>query len=918
MRERANVAMRDKVWKVALPVLWPAVAALMLLGGLWALFGTARPAAADGPWYVDGAMGDDGNDCLAPGSACATVGAALGKAASGDTIYVAAGTYSETITMTQAAEVIGAGPGETVLTSGGTSVVTVDDGEGTAFSARLEGVTVAGAQGYEGGIVNHENLVVAESVVEDNNYFGIWNFDTGTVEVSESTLRGNGDAALFNDGGVATLTGVTVNGNVGGTVVHTQGGGDTSLTNVTVSGNNTGDGSGTAVVNTSGATTSLLNSTVADNSGGGVVDYSSGLTLQNTVLADNGGANCWTAVTSLGHNLEDGDSCSLDAAGDLTNTVAMLEPLAENGGATLTQALAEGSPAIDAGDNGACPATDQRGQARPVDGDDDGPADCDIGAFEYAELGVESVEISAPATALVDTSVTFLAVISPETANRPITYTWTADGQTTVTYTATGSTDSVTFTWGSPGVRNVSVTAANSLGQSSDSAQVDVQEGVQGVTGVAISGPTSGNPGEAMTFTAEAEPADATLPVTYTWQIDGQDPVTDVGGLSDQVVLSWPEEGAYTLAVTATNAAGSASDVHSVDVTAWYVDAVDGDDGNDCQTPTSACETIQAALDRAPSGALVNVAAGTYSESVSIAQAVGLVGAGAGETVLTAGSGAVVSTDDGRGTQAEIRLEGMTIEEGAAGGIINRENLLVMGSVIQNNGGYGIHNYGAIDVRGSTIRGNTASSGAALMNRGGVATLEGVTVSGNASDSSTIHTQEGATSLTNVTVSGNDTGDGTGTAVAAGPDATVAIFSSSIVENLGGGVANYGTLLTLQNTVLAGNGGDNCWTAVTSLGHNLEDGDTCALDGDGDLSDTDPLLGPLADNGGPTLTHLPDPGSPAIDAGDSGACPETDQRGEARPFDGDRDGTAVCDIGSVEVSSIDLHVILLPAVVRSW
>lgn len=87
--------------------------------------------------------------------------------------------------------------------------------------------------------------------------------------------------------------------------------------------------------------------------------------------------------------LEDGDTCDLDPVlNDLINTNPLLAPLADNGGPTLTHALLTGSPAIDSGPNAAavCPATDQRGAPRPMDGDGDGQAVCDIGAFEYGAL----------------------------------------------------------------------------------------------------------------------------------------------------------------------------------------------------------------------------------------------------------------------------------------------------------------------------------------------------------------------------------------------------------------------------------------------------------------------------------------------------------------------------------------------------
>jgi hypothetical protein len=91
--------------------------------------------------------------------------------------------------------------------------------------------------------------------------------------------------------------------------------------------------------------------------------------------------------------------------------------------------------------------------------------------------------------------------------------------------------------------------------------------------------------------------------------------------------------------------------------------------------------------------------------------------------------------------------------------------------------------------------------------------------------------------------------------------------------------------------------GSNCFGAIIDGGHNISSDASCHFTAPGSLNDTDPLLGPLADYGGPTPTMALLAGSPAIDAADPAACPPTDQRGRPRPFG------AGCDIGAFESSS---------------
>src|SRR5438105_15409294 len=104
-----------------------------------------------------------------------------------------------------------------------------------------------------------------------------------------------------------------------------------------------------------------------------------------------------------------------------------------------------------------------------------------------------------------------------------------------------------------------------------------------------------------------------------------------------------------------------------------------------------------------------------------------------------------------------------------------------------------------------------------------------------------------------------------------------------------------------MNTIIAGNttskGPGDCNVQamiIESTGHNLDSDGSCFLTATGDLPKRDPLLGPLADNGGPSETQALLPGSPAIDAGAADGCPQHDQRGIARPQG------AGCDMGAYE------------------
>ncbi|MSP12402.1 MAG: hypothetical protein EXR62_05530 [Chloroflexi bacterium] len=204
--------------------------------------------------------------------------------------------------------------------------------------------------------------------VEKGNYTALQDAvaDHNCTTISRSlTLQGTGTGSTI------------VDGNRAGTVISITAGSLVTISDVTIQNGKATNGGGLFI---KGILT-LINSTIVSNTasaGGGIITGKfARVTLKNTLLANTGG-NCFGPFSSAGHNLSSDATCTdFIATGDITNTNPLLGPLQANGGATLTQALLPGSPAIDAGDDKECPVTDQRGIKRPQGGY------CDIGAYEY-------------------------------------------------------------------------------------------------------------------------------------------------------------------------------------------------------------------------------------------------------------------------------------------------------------------------------------------------------------------------------------------------------------------------------------------------------------------------------------------------------------------------------------------------------
>jgi CSLREA domain-containing protein len=286
--------------------------------------------------------------------------------------------------------------GNRAETSGGaistTGLTTVT---GTTFSENRAG-------GSGGGIlVNGARLEVTAStfdrnVAEATSGGGILNLG-GTLIVTTSTFTGNealiGGGLISTNGGALELTASTFIGNeaeASGGGVFTDGD-SAAIANSTFFDNSADEGGG--LVNNSPLT--VTNSTFAGNSattGGAIVDgVFNTTTLRNTIVATStSGGNCAGTITDGGGNLDDGTTCGFSDPTSQSSANAGLDPAGpqNTGGPTRTIALVTGSDGIDRGVNAVCAAApvnnvDQRGAARPFDGDGDATATCDVGAFEF-------------------------------------------------------------------------------------------------------------------------------------------------------------------------------------------------------------------------------------------------------------------------------------------------------------------------------------------------------------------------------------------------------------------------------------------------------------------------------------------------------------------------------------------------------
>ncbi|MGO9463201.1 MAG: Ig-like domain repeat protein, partial [Isosphaeraceae bacterium] len=797
-----------------------------------------------------------------------------------------------------------------------------------------------------GGIWNAGNLAITTSTITGNSasdyQAGGGGIDNqGTLCLTDSTISdntgGQANAATGGGGianaGTAVIEGCTLAGNsasLGGGIANSA---TLTVVNSTIADNQGGYGGG--IVNF-GGTLTVVNSTLADNTsgeGGGIIDFGGTLTVVNSTIAyntsaDNGnpGGGIWTQApvtlnnTIVAENNPSGNGDDLDGQGngtftgsnnlvvyDATGTLNSsdnllgVDPglglLANNGGPTQTIALLAGSPAIDAGSVALAvdPTTnqplvyDQRGAGYPriVNGT------VDIGAFERpTTIG------SPPVYTVTDASNS-----CSDTGSLPY-----AVAQADANVNLAGSIiqfDPSVFSASTP----QTITLTGTLELSEPSGPITING--PGAGALTINGNSSGS-----VFQVDTDVVASLSGLTITGGL------ADGGGgilAQDFVTLTLCDS---TLSDNSASYGGAllnsyeATVINSVFLNNTVSSGGQGGAifNGGILSVSGSTFTGNSASNTGDGGAIINYGTATLS-SDAFSNNTALHGG----ALFNNGGGSSLSLSDSTITGNSVA--------GAAygGGIYNSGTLTISTSTIGDNeaingsgyGGGGIFNNGTLTLTDSTLSGNYAYYyGGGLLNYG-TAVLEDSTVAGNSGYQGGGLYNQGSLTVVNSTIASNSAGSAGGGID--NPGGQLTVVNSTIAYNTtgsgqgGGGIWNQsGTPATLDNTIVVENDLNGYGDDLNTRGGGfVGSNNLVGYDATGTLSSsdnllnvTDPGIGLLADNGGPTQTIALLAGSPAIDAGSvalavdptTGQSLAYDQRGVGYP----RIVAGMVDIGAYE------------------
>jgi PASTA domain-containing protein len=494
----------------------PVFLAVALVAAVFALVVQERALAATAVWYVS-PDGTDSNSCALPTAPCLTIDGAIGKAAAGDTVDVATGTY----------------------TGSGTNVVTIDrdltlsGGWDNTFTEQTGLSTIDGQSAHRGVLVG-PSASATVSRFEVMNGAPLSSPDPfaqgggilldGPLTLDHSYVHDNAEG-VETTGEPLTITNSTISGNQGGVVLYNLFGDFAiTITNSTIA-NNTGFsgggidlanlGSSSSVLTLNSDTITANSSTSNDPNSGGGISAPSGwdIEMRDTIVSGNTAffspnddifISAGSSVTSGGYNIGTGFAhTGTDSYDD-----PVLDSLADNGGPTPTIALLTGSPAIDAiptGENGCgmTLTTDQRDVSRPW-----GPG-CDIGAVELHvppnDDFVDAMDVSGP-VGIVDgwTLGATKETGEPDHAGDPggasIWYSWTAPASGRVTFSTLGSDfDTLLAAYTGSAVDALTEVASNDNANGLPTSEISF-DAVQGATySIAIDG-AGGDSGDSELF----------------------------------------------------------------------------------------------------------------------------------------------------------------------------------------------------------------------------------------------------------------------------------------------------------------------------------------------------------------------------------------------------------------------------------